>query len=225
MAALSIVADQTTSQPSPAAIPEPTGLWLPCSPAQQRFWFLEQLDPGNPALNVAVRWRVEGVVSLPDLERAWRIIIARHQTLRTWFDGSSDEPVQCIEPMVEFWIPVVDLTGLSEEAATAEAERIARLEARASFNLTAAPLIRVTYLQLRPSISILLVTAHHLVCDGWSIGCLAQEMGEICAAQHDGRAVRNVPDSLFAAGYDLVHGAEILKQFTTESQRHRENKP
>ena len=193
MAALSIVADQTTSQPSPAAIPEPTGLWLPCSPAQQRFWFLEQLDPGNPALNVAVRWRVEGVVSLPDLEHAWRIIIARHQTLRTWFDGSSDEPVQCIEPMVEFWIPVVDLTGLSEEAATAEAERIARLEARASFNLTAAPLIRVTYLQLRPSISILLVTAHHLVCDGWSIGCLAQEMGEICAAQHDGRAP-SLPD-------------------------------
>ncbi len=193
MAALSIVADQAILQPQPTEIPDFASLRLPCSPAQQRFWLLEQLDPGNSALNVAVRWRLEGEVSLPALEHAWRTIIARHQTLRTWFDGSSGEPVQCVQPKVEFWIPVVDLTSLAEEAATAEVERMARLEARASFNLTAAPLIRVSYLRLRPSISILLVTVHHLVCDGWSIGCLAQEMGEICAAQHDGRAP-DLPD-------------------------------
>ena len=187
MASLSINANQATLPRQPIAIPGFAERRLPCSPTQQRFWLLEQLDPGNPALNVAVRWRLEGEVSLPGLEHAWRTIIARHQTLRTWFDGSTGEPVQCIEPEVEFWIPVIDLTGLAEEAATAEVDRIARLEARASFSLIAPPLIRVTCLRVRPSLSILLVTVHHLVSDGWSIGCLAREMGEICAAQHDGR--------------------------------------
>jgi amino acid adenylation domain-containing protein len=228
MAALSIVADQAILQPQPTEIPDFANLRLPCSPAQQRFWLLEQLDPGNSALNVAVRWRLEGEVLLPALEHAWRTIIARHQTLRTWFDGSSGEPVQCVEPKVEFWIPVVDLTSLAEEAATAEVERMARLEARASFSLTAAPLIRVTCLRLRPSTSILLVTVHHLVCDAWSIGCLAQEMGEICAAQHDGRApdlpnlTTNYGDYALWQREQLLTGEDAFWRPYLEGARHFE---
>src|SRR5690348_5181824 len=184
--ALSSIADPT---PAPALeSSEPALLRIPCSPAQQRFWLQEQLDPGSPALNVAVRWRLEGEVEIDMLERAWRVIIARHQPLRTWFDPNGGEPTQCIEPSVDFCIPLIDLTGLSVEAAAEEAERIARLEARATFSLAAAPLIRVTCIRLQPQVSILLVTAHHLVCDGWSIGCLAAEMGEICAALHADRA-------------------------------------
>src|ERR1700758_5487740 len=109
MAVVSIAADKAPPQTQrlDQAAFEPSR--LPCSLAQQRFWVLEQLDPGNPALNVAVRWRLEGEVATADLEQAWRTIIARHQTLRTAFDGSSGEPVQCVEAEVEFRIPVVDL--------------------------------------------------------------------------------------------------------------------
>jgi hypothetical protein len=146
------------------------------------------------------------VVSLPDLEHAWRIIIARHQTLRTWFDGSSDEPVQCIEPIVEFWIPVVDLTGLSEEAAQPDEQHrfpgkpmeVHDVHVRSKSHERD----REAHQSTRCSL-----TAHHLVCDGWSIGCLAQEMGEICAAQHDGRAP-SLPD--LTANYgDYALGKDI----------------
>src|SRR5262249_39341455 len=162
--ALSIIADPTPAQ----ALEQPESglLRIPCSPAQQRFWLQEQLDPGSPALNVAVRWRLEGEVEIDMLERAWRVIIARHQPLRTWFDPNGGERMQCIEPSVDFCIPSIDLTALSAEAAAEEAERIARLEARATFSLAAAPLIRVTCIRLQAQVSILLVTAHHLVCDG-----------------------------------------------------------
>ena len=154
----------------------------PCSQAQQRFWFEEQLHPGNPGLNVAVRWKLEGAVSTADLETAWRAIIERQQSLRTHFETDDGEPVQIVEPHVAFSIPIVDLTLLPPAEAEREADRIAELEARTPFDLSVAPLIRVTRLVLREKVSTLLVTAHHAVCDGWSIGVLAREMGEICHA-------------------------------------------
>src|SRR5665213_1955369 len=71
---------------------------FPCSLGQRRFWSLDQLDPGNPALNVAVRWRLEGGVSIPQLERAFQVIIARHAVLRTSIATVDGEPVQIVEP-------------------------------------------------------------------------------------------------------------------------------
>jgi amino acid adenylation domain-containing protein len=161
---------------------------FPCSQSQKRFWFESQLHPENPGLNVAVRWRLEGEVSSAQLEAAWRLIVARHQTLRTSFLTIEGEPYQLVEPAVPFGVPVVDLTTLPENDAYAEADRVASLEAQRTFDITVAPLIRVTHVRVRPDVSMILVTAHHTVCDGWSIGVLAREMGQICAAAHAGRA-------------------------------------
>ncbi|HEX4267573.1 MAG TPA: amino acid adenylation domain-containing protein [Steroidobacteraceae bacterium] len=159
-----------------------------CSHAQRRFWVLDRLDPGDPALNVAVRWRLEGSVSVATVERAFRLIIARHEVLRSYFEQTdAGEPAQLVAPKIAFNIPFIDLSAAPEAEALAEAERIARMEARASFDLTTPPLIRVTLLQVARKLSYLLVTAHHTVCDGWSIGLLSQEFGEICAAAHAGR--------------------------------------
>jgi aspartate racemase len=155
---------------------------LPCSQSQKRFWFESQLHPENAGLNVAVRWRLEGDVSNAHLEQAWRLIIARHQTLRTYFATVDGEPRQVVLPAVPFHVPSIDLTGLADAAATAEAERIASLEARRTFDITQAPLLRVTHIRVRANLSMLLITAHHAVCDGWSIGVLAREMGEIYGA-------------------------------------------
>jgi amino acid adenylation domain-containing protein len=179
---------QAYAEVEPRAMRNGERAGIPCSQSQKRFWFEARLDPHNPALNVAVRWRLEGKVVHAHLEEAWRLIIARHQTLRTAFATIGGEPRQVVEPEIAFHIPVVDLTGMSDEAAAAEAERLASLEAKKIFDIAQAPLIRVTHLRVRSDVSMLLVSAHHAVCDGWSVGILAAEMGEICAALHDGRA-------------------------------------
>lgn len=160
---------------------------IPCSQSQKRFWFETQLDPHNAGLNVAVRWRLEGKVAHMHLEEAWRRIVARHQTLRAAFVTIGGEPHQVVEPKVAFRVPLVDLTAMSAEAAAAEAERLASLEAKKTFDITRAPLIRVTHVRARADVSMILVTTHHTVCDGWSVGILAAEMGEICAALNEDR--------------------------------------
>jgi amino acid adenylation domain-containing protein len=172
-----------------------------CSPAQRRFWVLDQLDPHSPALNVAVRWKLEGVVVHEHLETAFQLIVARHQVLRTWFSPVEGEPVQVVEQFVNFKIPVVDLSALPEAEMREEAERIARTEARAPFDLASPPLIRVTHLRLRENVSMLLVTAHHIVCDGWSIGVLASEMGTICQFLQRGEAPQLAPLRVSYAPY------------------------
>jgi amino acid adenylation domain-containing protein len=160
---------------------------FPCSLGQRRFWILDQLDPGNPALNVAVRWRLEGAVSVAQLERALQHIIARHSVLRTGIAAVDGTPVQVVQPHGAFRIPVIDLSTLPAADADREAQRIASREARSSFNLAVPPLIRVTLLRLRERVWTVLVTAHHIICDGWSIGVLTRELAEICAAEHSGR--------------------------------------
>jgi amino acid adenylation domain-containing protein len=159
----------------------------PASLAQQRFWVLDKLEPGNPALNVAVRWRIEGDLPVELIEKAFAQIVNRHETLRTLFIEIDGEPFQIVQPEVLLRVPSIDLTVLSEAEAYAECDRIGRIEATRPFNLAIAPLISVTHVRVRPDIAIVLVTAHHVVCDGWSIGLLASEMGAICAALQGGR--------------------------------------
>ncbi len=158
-----------------------------CSQSQKRFWFEEQLAPGNPALNVAVRWRLEGDVSHAHLAEAWRLLSARHDTLRTFIESEDGEPRQIVEPAVSLHIPIVDLTTLSEAEAREEAERISLIEAHKPFDVTRAPLFRVTLVRVREHVALLLVTAHHIVVDGWSIGILAREMGALYAGLQTGR--------------------------------------
>jgi len=168
------------------AMPEQR-LEAPCSRAQRRFWVLDQLNPGNASLNIAVRWRLEGDVPLAAVEHTFRLIIARHETLRTSFEQIDGNPVQIVASRVSFSVPLVDLTSLTEQQALAESVRIAKVEAGISFDLTVPPLIRVTLLRVRQDLSFLLVTVHHTVCDGWSIGILAREFGEISASIGAGR--------------------------------------
>lgn len=161
---------------------------LPCSQSQKRFWFESVLHPDNPGLNVAVRWRLDGEVNDAHLEQAWQCIIERHETLRSSFTTIDGEPFQVIAPTLSFHVPVIDLTRMTQADADAEAELIAVREARRTFDLSVAPLIRVTHIRVRSDSSIVLVTAHHTVCDGWSIGVLAREMGAACADLSAGRA-------------------------------------
>ena len=159
----------------------------PATLAQQRFWLLDKLEPGNSALNVAVRWRIEGDLSVDLIEKAFVHIVERHETLRTSLIEIDGEPFQLVQREVSLRVPRIDLTARPEADAFAECDHIARAEATTPFNLAIAPLIRITHVRVRPDIAIVLVTAHHAVCDGWSIGLLAREMGDACAALQAGR--------------------------------------
>jgi non-ribosomal peptide synthetase component F/thioesterase domain-containing protein/acyl carrier protein len=155
---------------------------FPCSVAQERFWLLDRLEPGNPSYNVAVRWRLEGNIAADVLESAWREIIARHEVLRTRFLEIDGKPVQRVASHGTFKLVEIDLSSLPEAARAEEGDRIGLIEARAPFDLSAGPLLRVVLLRQSSTSAVILVTTHQIVSDGWSIGVMAREMGAIYQA-------------------------------------------
>lgn len=192
------------------AVATDAALDFPCSAAQERFWVIEQMNPGNAALNIAVRWQLDGPVSAALLERAFQAVVARHEILRTTFHEADGAPVQRVAPDVPLHLAEMDLTGVAPAQVEAEAAAIARREARTPFCLTTAPLLRATLLRLSATRSVLLVTAHHLACDGWSVGIIAREVGLGYAALQDAMPLILPPLTVQYADYTLWQ-AEWIK--------------
>ncbi len=167
---------------APVGAGEDAASIYPCSIAQERFWLLDRIEPGNSSLNVAVRWRLLGKVDAPLLEKAWLHLINRHEVLRTVFREVDGKPVQDIRPRSMFMLVEIDLTRLPEAERSAEGDRIGVIEARAPFDLSEGPMVRATLLRYAPDDAVILVTTHQIVSDGWSIGVMAREMGTIYQA-------------------------------------------
>ncbi len=168
----------TNLQPSGPGSPSTEGIVTAvCSQQQEAFWALDRLQSNPSALNIAVRWRLEGVISPALVERAFQQIVARHEILRTGFDDSGGGPLQRILPSVAFRLAVVDLSLRSEPDRMEKWNAISENEAHTTFNLNEPPLLKVTLVTLDERTSMLLVTAHHTVCDGWSVGVLSREFG------------------------------------------------
>lgn len=148
----------------------------PTSFAQQRLWFLNRLEPDSPAYNIPRPLRINGELNVPVLRRTFNEILTRHTVLRTSFDLVEGEPVQKIAPRLELDLPLVDLAALTENEREAEVSRLAIADAELSFDLTKAPLLRVCLLRLAPQQHVLLLTLHHIISDGWSMGILVREM-------------------------------------------------
>jgi len=201
------------------AVPESEYTDFPCSVAQERFWLLDRLEPGNPAYNVAVRWRLEGQVSTPLLERAWHEILVRHEILRTRFLEVDGNPVQRVAAHAALKISEIELDGLAAEARAAEGDRIGLIEARAPFDLSTGPLIRVVLLRDSPQLATILVTTHQMVSDGWSIGVMAREMGSIYEALRAGRDPA-LPELRIQYGDYARWQLEWLRQRGTDAETH-----
>ena len=152
---------------------------LPLSFAQQRLWFLDQLDPSNPFYNISSAILLKGSLNVPILEQSFQEIVQRHEALRTSFVNVNGEPVQVIAPALNITLPVVDLQKLSLEEREAEARQLTNLHARHSFDLTQSPLLQTTLLQLAEDEHILLFTIHHIVADAWSAGVLISEVAAL----------------------------------------------
>lgn len=151
----------------------------PTSFAQQRLWFLSQLEPDSFAYNISRQFRLSGELNVPALRRSFSTIVARHDVLRGSFDLVDGHPVQLIAPRFEIELPVVDLANWSEDERAAEVSRLAIEDAQKPFRLTQAPLFRVCLLKLDHTDHVLLLTMHHIVSDGWSMGIFVREMAAI----------------------------------------------
>ncbi|XHX79763.1 MAG: amino acid adenylation domain-containing protein [Stenomitos frigidus ULC029] len=159
---------------------------LPLSFAQQRLWFLDQLVPENPFYNMPAALQLQGTLNLQVLKQSFEAIVQRHETLRTTFATVDGQPTQIIAPGFHLHLPVIDLQVPTAER-DATIQRLATEEAHRPFKLTSSPLLRVTLLKLAETEHILLLTLHHIISDGWSMGVLMQELGALYAAFLNGQ--------------------------------------
>ncbi|MGW0709713.1 amino acid adenylation domain-containing protein [Streptomyces sp. NPDC002643] len=157
----------------------------PLSFAQQRLWFLDELEPGTPHYNVYEAVHMAGRLDVTALEAALDRLLTRHEVLRTVFESGGGEPVQVVGDAAGFGLPVVDLSGEGDPQAVAR-ERAVR-EARRPFDLEQGPLFRAVLLRLGELEHVLLVTMHHIVSDGWSLGVLVGELTALYGAFAEGR--------------------------------------
>ncbi len=155
---------------------------FPLSFAQQRLWFLDQLEPGNPIYNIPQMFRMRGTLDGTSLQRALNKVVERHESLRTSFALSNGEPVQVIAPKLELHLPILDLSQLPDQKRDAEIHKLASDEARRPFNLSSGPLLRAQLLHLGTEEHVLLLTMHHIISDRWSLGVLSDELAGHYAA-------------------------------------------
>ncbi|OLE00767.1 MAG: hypothetical protein AUI36_44290 [Cyanobacteria bacterium 13_1_40CM_2_61_4] len=166
---------------------------VPTSFAQQRLWFLSRLEPDSPAYNIPRPLRIHGELNVSVLRQTFNGILARHAVLRGSFDLVAGEPVQLIAPHLEIDLPVIDLEVLTVGEREAEVSRLAIADAERPFDLTQAPLLRLSLLRLSSQEHVLLLTMHHIISDGWSMGILVGEMTVIYQALNTEQPI-NLPE-------------------------------
>lgn len=158
----------------------------PLSFAQQRLWFLDQLEPESSCYTLPLAWRLSGELDVPALERALREIDWRHESLRTTFPAIDGVAVQAIVPFSGFMLPVEDLSKLDGVALEAEVTRRAREDAERPFDLAHGPLFRAALLRLREKEHVLLLCMHQIISDPWSLGVLELELWRLYPAMREG---------------------------------------
>ncbi|MEH1828682.1 MAG: amino acid adenylation domain-containing protein [Nostoc sp.] len=155
---------------------------LPLSFAQQRLWFLDQLIPNNPFYNIPLALHLTGSLKLAALEQTFNEIVQRHEALRTTIVVQEGQPIQVINPTLTIPLPIIDLRQLPQAEREIQARRLTTQEAQRPFNLSTDSLLQVKLLWLDETEYILLLTMHHIVSDGWSIGVLIQEIAALYTA-------------------------------------------
>ncbi|WP_052768513.1 non-ribosomal peptide synthetase [Streptomyces humi] len=173
---------------APVAVTERTAEGAPLSATQRRMWLLSQLYPGNAVYNLPYAFRVGGDLDVPALEAALDDLVARHEALRTVIDVHDEEARQRVLPALKVSLAVeAEPSGAAPgDLAAWVAERI-DAEARVPFDLSAGPLIRARLIAPGTASAALVVTAHHIACDGWSLELLFAELAELYTARAENR--------------------------------------
>jgi amino acid adenylation domain-containing protein len=183
-----LLEEEGIEAPQPQAItPRAHPDELPLSFAQQRLWFLAQLEPESPAYNLWAAYRLRGPLNVPALEQSLSEIVRRHEALRTTFAAVDGQPVQVVAPHRPLRLPIVKLKGLPEGEKDARALQLVAEDARRPFDLAQGPLFRATLAQLAEEDYVLLLAMHHIISDGWSTRVLFQELTALYTAFTTGK--------------------------------------
>ena len=182
---------------------------FPVSFAQQRLWFLDQLDPGSPLYNISAAVRIAGPLNVQALYDSLKEIVRRHESLRTTFTSMDEQPVQVVNLAMVMPLPIADLRELASEEREAEVHRLAAEEARRPFELSEAPLFRVKLLRTDEEDYMLLLTMHHIISDGWSMGVLLKELSILYPAYLAGKTVTLPELSIQYADYSVWQREQV----------------
>ena len=159
---------------------------LPLSFAQQRLWFLGQLNPNNSAYNLSMALRLEGRLNARALAESLNEIVGRHEVLRTNFVADDGPPRQVIEPGASAHLVTIDLSRLPAGVREEEAHDLFALETQRPFSLSESRLLRLMLLKLEDDKHWLLLVAHHIIADGWSVGIFTRELTQLYRAFSQG---------------------------------------
>ncbi|MFE5241288.1 MULTISPECIES: condensation domain-containing protein [unclassified Streptomyces] len=152
---------------------------VPLSVTQEQLWILDRLAPDSPFYNTVVMGRLDGALDPEALNAAFRGVMARQEMLRSSVGDSGGEPFQEIHAEVGLPLERTDLTDLDPDERQAEADRIVDAEVHRPFDLTSPPLFRLQLIRLADQEHLLLLVVHHIVCDGWSVQVMFQEVGDL----------------------------------------------
>jgi len=163
---------------------------MPATPSQVRFWWLHQTRPGNHALNMPLAWTCKGNVDQDLASTALAELLRRHESLRTTFEVVNGKLSQVIHPPQKVPLPVEDLRNLVEEERRRQRDAIIQREARIVMDMEKGPLFYARMVRMGAAESILLITIHHAICDGWSNGVVLRDFASI----YDGLARNVIPE-------------------------------
>jgi amino acid adenylation domain-containing protein len=160
---------------------------LPLSFAQERLWFIDQLQPGGSVYSIPAALRLAGQLDVSALRRSFLEVVRRHEALRTSFGETDGAPFQKIAAEMAVELPVTDLRDLPETRRRDEAPRLLVEEVRRPFDLSRGPLMRLRLIQMEKEEWLLLLNLHHIVSDGWSMGVLIREVIALYGALSQGK--------------------------------------
>jgi amino acid adenylation domain-containing protein len=189
-----------------AAGPRPAR--VPASFAQQRLWFLEQLEPGGAAYHIPALARLRGDLDADRLRRGLNGVIRRHESLRTTFVAPDGEPEQVIAPALDLPLPREDWRDLAPRERDARLAELRAAEAARPFDLNRGPLLRARLVRVADDDWFLLLTLHHLIADGWSVGVLLAELARDYDALAEGAPASPPPPAQYA-DYTLWQRARL----------------
>ncbi len=183
--------------------------------SQMRVWYLDQLEPGTPAYNICLTYKLTGAMDLGAMTKSIGEIVSRHQSLRTFFQTRGSGPVPVLRPDGEFTPAYKDLTYLSEEDRESEALRLCNKEAQTGFDLHDGPLFRCILFRSDAEEHILMITVHHIVSDGWSMGIIVRELMQLYSGIISGE-----PMSLPSLPYQYSDFARDQKNWMSTESSH-----
>src|SRR5258706_5917242 len=167
---------KSDTQSIPPMVPRARTCDAPLSFAQQRLWFLDRLDPDSATYNVPAAFRIEGVLNVRALEQSLSEVVTRHEALRTIFPMIQGEPVQTILAPSEILLKYTDLSRRSQRDREPELNNLLQQNTERPFDLESGPLLRSQLIRLASREYVLLLSMHHIVSDGWSLGVLYREL-------------------------------------------------